>query len=147
MAYTVNNQHVFKSWDLTQMNNWNLLFSVAMFVYDLHDYKLWNTARWQEPAFDIASDLRIIHLGSSCEMLQHPAQRNINSLMVKCVWIWTAFCKYLVHGQVLVHGMRLSKYQQFLPGERDHSLDIIKGLYCVLNNILTICVKIAFQMI
>ena len=69
MAYTVYNQHVFKSWDLTQMNDWNLLFSVAMFVYDLHDYKLWNTARWQEPAFDIASDLRIIQLGSSCEMM------------------------------------------------------------------------------
>ena len=38
----------------------------AMFVYDRHDHKLWNTARWQEPAFHKASDLTMIYLWSSC---------------------------------------------------------------------------------
>ena len=28
-------------------------FQFAMLVYDVLDYKLWNTARWQEPAFDL----------------------------------------------------------------------------------------------
>ena len=35
-----------------------------MFIYDSHDAKLLNTARWQEPAFDKASDLKVIHLWS-----------------------------------------------------------------------------------
>ena len=58
---------------------------VAMFVYDLHDHKLWNTARWHEPSFDKDSDHRVIHLWSSLETLQHWAQRNINSMMAKYV--------------------------------------------------------------
>ena len=36
-----------------------------MFVYDLQDHKLWNRARWQEPAFHKASDLTKIHRWSS----------------------------------------------------------------------------------
>ena len=36
-----------------------------MFVYDRHDRKLWNTARWQEPAFDKASAVREITKSSS----------------------------------------------------------------------------------
>ena len=58
-----------------------------MFVYDLHDYKLWNTDRFQEPAFDKASDLRVIHIWSSCEML-HRSQGSINSFKVKYVQVW-----------------------------------------------------------
>ena len=34
---------------------------------DFHDYKIWNTARWQEPTFNKVSDF----IWSSCETLQH----------------------------------------------------------------------------
>ena len=44
-----------------------------------------------------------------------------------------------------VHWMRHSEYKAFLPCERDHSLGVMNGLYCVLNNILTIYVKLLFQ--
>ena len=61
-----------------------------MFVYDLYDYKLGNTAKWQAPAFDEASDLRVTNLWSSCEILQHRTQGNINSLVVTDVQIWSS---------------------------------------------------------
>ena len=88
MVYTVNYQHVYKS-EISPKWMAEIFYSqCALFVYDLHIYKLWNTARWQEPAFDKTSDLGVIHLWSSCETLQHRAQGNINSLMVKYVQDW-----------------------------------------------------------
>ena len=66
-----------------------IYYQFAMFVYDLYDYKLGNTAKWQAPAFDEASDLRVTNLWSLCEMLQHRTQGNINSLMVENVPIWS----------------------------------------------------------
>ena len=39
--------------------------------------------------------------------------------------------KYLVDGQVLVHKMRHYEYQLLLPWERDHSFNIMTGLYIV----------------
>ena len=88
MVYTVKNQHVYKSEILPKWMAKIFYSRCALFVYDLHVYKLWNTARWQEPAFDTASDLRVILLWSSCETPQHRAQGNINSLMVKYVQVW-----------------------------------------------------------
>ena len=41
-------------------------------------------------------------------------------------------------GQVLHHGMCHSEHQQFLPCERDHSLNIMTGFYYVLYNIFII---------
>ena len=78
-----------------------------MFVNGLHDYKLWNTVRWQEPALDKASELEAIHVWSSCKTLQYRTQGNINSLMVKYVQVWNRIfvTKYSVDGQVLVRGM------------------------------------------
>ena len=55
----------------------------AIYVHDLHDYKLWNTARWQGPAFDKVSDLRVTHLWPSCETIQHRAQGSFNSFIFK----------------------------------------------------------------
>ena len=52
MAYTVKNQHVFKSEILPKWMTKIFYSQMAVFVHDLHDYKLWNTARWQEPALD-----------------------------------------------------------------------------------------------
>ena len=62
----------------------------AMFVYDLHDHKLLNTARCQEPAFHKASDLTMTTFDRRVETLQHCTQWNINSLMVKYVQIWNS---------------------------------------------------------
>ena len=88
MAYTVNNRHVFKS-DILPKIMTNIFYSLfALFAYDLHVCKLWNTARWQEPAFDKASDLRVIHLWSRYETLQNRALGNVNSLMVKYAQVW-----------------------------------------------------------
>ena len=71
-----------------QVNDYNLYYQFPMFVYHLHDNKLWNTARRQETAFDTASDSRVNNLWSSCGTLQHWAQGNINSLMVKYKQVW-----------------------------------------------------------
>ena len=60
----------------------------ALFAYDPNVCKLWNTARWQEPAFDKASDVGVIHLWLWYETLQNRAQGNINSLRVKYVQVW-----------------------------------------------------------
>ena len=60
----------------------------ALFTYDLHVCKLLNTARWQEPAFDKSSDLRVIYLWLWYETFQNRAQGNINSLMDKYVQVW-----------------------------------------------------------
>ena len=55
--------------------------------------QLWNAARWQELAFDKASGLRVIHIWSSHETLQHHTQGSINSLMVRYeINYETAFC-------------------------------------------------------
>ena len=61
-----------------------------MFVYDLHDHTLWNTAMARtriSQSFQISQwstfDRRV-------ETLQHWAQWNINSLMVKYVQIWNS---------------------------------------------------------
>ena len=62
MAFTVNNQHMFKSEILPKRMTTISYSQFALFAYDRHVCKLWNTARWQEPAFDKASDLRVIHL-------------------------------------------------------------------------------------
>ena len=88
------------------------ILSFALFAYDLHVCKLWNTARWQEPAFDKASDLRVINLWSWYETLQNQAQGNINSLMVKYVQVWNRIFpkKYLVDGLALGHGMHNPEY-------------------------------------
>ena len=88
MAYTVINEHLLKSEILPKWMTDIFSSQFALLVYDLHVYKLWNTARWQEPAFNKASDLRVIHLWSSCETLQHRSQGNINSLMAKYVQVW-----------------------------------------------------------
>ena len=88
MAYTVNNEHVFKSEILTKRMT-NIFYShFALFAYNLYVCKLWNTARWHEPAFDKASDLRVIHLWLWYGTLQNRAQGNVNSLMVKYVQVW-----------------------------------------------------------
>ena len=88
IAYTVNNQHVFKS-DVLPKRMTDIFYSqFAQFAYDLHVCKLWNTVRWQEPAFDKASDIRVVHLSLWYETLQNRAQWNINSLVVKYVQIW-----------------------------------------------------------
>ena len=89
------------------------ILSFALFAYDLHVCKLWNTAIWQEPAFDKASDLRVINLWSWYETLQNQAQGNINSLMVKYVQVWNRIFrkKYLVDGLALGHGMHNPEYQ------------------------------------
>ena len=88
MAYTVNNWHVFKS-EILPKRMTNIYYSqFALFAYDLHICKLWYTARWQELAFDKASDLRVIHLWLWYETLQNRALGNINSLMVKYVQVW-----------------------------------------------------------
>ena len=60
----------------------------SLFACDLYICKFWNTARWQEPAFDKASGLRVIHLWLWYETLQNRAQGNINSFMVKYVQVW-----------------------------------------------------------
>ena len=66
----------------------NIFYShFVLFAYDVHVCKLWNTARWQEPAFDKASELRVIHFWLWYETLQNLAQGNINSLMVKYVQV------------------------------------------------------------
>ena len=60
-------------------------------TYDLHDHKLWNRARWQEPAFHKASDLTMIHRWRRrCGNAQALSQWNINSFMVKYVQIWNS---------------------------------------------------------
>ena len=61
MVYTLNNEHVYKAEILPNWMAKILYFQCASFVYDLHVYKLWNTPRSQEPAFDKASDLGVIH--------------------------------------------------------------------------------------
>ena len=56
--------------------------------------------------------------------------------------------KYLVDGLVLVHGLSLMECRipnTNIPRESDHSLNVMTGLYCVLNKILAIYV--ARQMI
>ena len=70
----------------------------VMFVYDIHDHKLWNTARCQEPAFHKASDLTMIHFDRRVETLQHWAHWNINSLMVKYVQIWNSILSQKKNG-------------------------------------------------
>ena len=86
----------------------------AHILYDLHDHKLWNRARWQEPAFHKASylidDPPLILAG--VEIFEHWAQWNINSLMVKYVQIWNSILsqkKTLVAR--LVHELRHSEYR------------------------------------
>ena len=61
MAHTVNYLRVFKPEILPKWMTKIFYPQFSMFVYDLHDCKLWNTAWWQEPAFHKASDLRMIH--------------------------------------------------------------------------------------
>ena len=52
MAYTVNNQHIFKSEILAKWIT-NIFYSqFTLFVCDLPVYKLWTTARWQWSTFD-----------------------------------------------------------------------------------------------
>ena len=85
-----------------------------MFIYDIHDHKLWNAARWQEPAFHKASDLTMIHLWSLCG--NAPALSPIKYILVDgqiCTDLKQHFVthKKIVDGQVLVHGLRLSEYQ------------------------------------
>ena len=60
-----------------------------------------------------------------------------------CTSLKTHFvAKYLVDDQALFHGLRHSEYQKCLTCEMDHLLNVMPGLYCVLNNILTIYVKL-----
>ena len=61
MAHTVNNLHVFKSEILPKWMTKIFYPQFSMFVYELHDCKLWNTPWWQEPAFDKVSDRRVRH--------------------------------------------------------------------------------------
>ena len=88
-----------QTWDLTQMNKYNLPFSVCIASIWRHYYKQWNTARLQEqPAFDKASDLTVTYLWSSCETLQHWAQGNNKSLMVKYVQVWKRILSQNIYG-------------------------------------------------
>ena len=61
MRYTVNNYHVFKAEFLSKWMTKISDSQFATFIYHIHDGKLWNITRWQEPAIDKASDLRVIH--------------------------------------------------------------------------------------
>ena len=67
--------------------------------------------------------------------------------MAKYVQIWNSILlKKIVDGQVLVHGLRHSEYQWFLPRERVYSWNVLTGLYCIeqhSNNLR----KITLQMI
>ena len=96
---------------------------LTMFVYDLHDYKLW--ARWQEPALDKASDLRVIHISSSCETLQHHPQWNISLLMVRYIQVWNRILSqniYMTSRYRFMECVIPREYQWFLPCERDRPL-------------------------
>ena len=104
---------------------------------------LWNTAKWQNPAFDKASYLRVIHIWSSCETLGHRAKGKINSLIYRSL---TAFRPEIFCWWPGIGSWNASfEYQQFLPWEKCRSLNIATTLYCVLNNILTIYVKLHFK--
>ena len=71
----------------------NIFYSqFTVFIYDLHEYKLWNTDRSQEPVFDKASNFRVIHVWSSYKTLQHRAHGNVNSFMVKHVCRSISWC-------------------------------------------------------
>ena len=86
------------------------------------------------------------HFWSSCETLQHLAPGNISSLMVKCVQVWNRINHKIFSWWLGIFSrMRRFEYQEFLPCKRDDSLNIMTGLYCVLNNISTICVKFHFK--
>ena len=92
----------------------------VMFVYDLHDHKLCNTARLQEPAFHKASDLTMIPGGAlRIHMIIVWKRSSIEPIEILTRW-WsnmyrfeTAFChtQKIIDSQVLVHGLRLSEYQ------------------------------------
>ena len=68
------------------------LNSSILSVHCLYMISMFTNCKMQldgpEPAFDKASDLRVIHLWSSCETFQHRAHGNINSLMVKYIEVW-----------------------------------------------------------
>ena len=109
----------------------------AMFVYDHDDHKLWNTARWQEPAFHKHFKLQISQWSTfdhRVEMLQHWAQWNINSLMVKYVQTWNwilsqkQFSWWIASFQIpIISTMREGLFVIY-----------IEWSFCILSNILTI---------
>ena len=142
MVYTVKNEHVHKSEILPKWMAKVFYSRCALFEYDLHVYKLWNTARWQEPAFDKASDLR-----STFD--RRVKRSSIEPKEILCTGLKSHFVtKYLVGGLVLVHGLSLMECRILntnRPRESDHSLNVMTGLYCILDKILAIYV--ARQMI
>ena len=77
--------------DLAQVNEWIFHSQFATLVNDLHISI--NTSceiplDGKNPHLTQASDLTVIYIWSSCETVQHRAQGNINSLMVKYVQVW-----------------------------------------------------------
>ena len=56
MTYTASNYHEYKS-EILLKRKAKIYPQCAVFVYDLPDYKLWDTAKWQKNALDKASDL------------------------------------------------------------------------------------------
>ena len=68
----------------------------AMMLYDLHDHKLRNTARWQEPAFHKASNLTMIHLWSTQISGKKYSDKNSDNLRYKITlqMIWNVLLDY-----------------------------------------------------
>ena len=136
MTYTANNYHEFQSEILPKWMA-KLLFSACnVCIWSPcchHDYKLWNTAKWQKPAFDKASVLRVIHIWSSCEMLHDWAQGKNNSQMYRSE---TAF-RHKIFSWCMVRYCGSWNASFRIPiistMRKDHSLNIMTGLYCVLN--------------
>ena len=54
-----------------------------MFVYDIHDHKLRNAARWQEPTFHKASDHTMIHIFiDSFKWIRHLVRQVVNIIYI-----------------------------------------------------------------
>ena len=148
MAYTVNNYYVFKS-EILPKRMTNIFYSqFALFAYDPHVGKLWNTARWQEPAFEKSfrsqSDQSLIVVWNVPE--SSPMKYQLVDGQI-CTGLKQHFAtKYLVDGLALGHKMNNSEFPAIiLPCESDHSLNVMTGFYCVWNKMFTIYV--ALQMI
>ena len=93
----------------------------AMFVYDFHDYDLWNTAGWEEPALDNFSYPLLIVVWNALA----PSKYQLVGGQI-CTALKTHFViKYLVRDHVLINGLCHSIHQWFLSCVRHYSISSI----------------------